>query len=259
MSEFTLFGLSVSNLGFAGTLGRIIGFAKGDGHHLVITANPEIMVYAHNHPEYRQILQGASLVVADGIGLVMASYLSSSPLTNGRVVGIDLVKELVKNSGEKGYSVFLVGVDNEILQKATLNLSSSYSKINIVGYKQGPIFAKNAQFPLSDLKNDELLVAINQAKPDILLVGFGHPKQELWLNYYLPQLPVKVGIGVGGSFDYLAGDIKRSPRVLQMIGLEWLWRLFSNPWLRLARIFTAVAVFPILFFVDKLWKKHPNV
>lgn len=247
---FQLFGINLADVSLRGAADLIQASLRLPGQQLVVTANPEILVYARRHPSYRSLLQGASLVLPDGMGVLLASYLSAHPLRKGRVRGVDLVDILVRESGTKAYSVFFIGsASNDILQKATLNFINKYSKINIVGCESGPRLGSNSDFPISDPNNDKLLEIIREKKPDIILVGFGHPKQELWLSYYLPQLPVKVGIGVGGSFDYFAGVVSRAPRFMQSIGLEWLWRLLLEPW-RIKRIFTALVIFPWLLLVD---------
>jgi len=248
---FRLFGISLADVGLRGAADLVQTALKLPGQQLVVTANPEILVYARRHPTYQKLLAGAGLVVPDGFGVILASYLFREPLARGRVTGVDLVELLIAESGAKGYSLFFIGsASNDILQKATLYFLKKYTKINIVGYEKGPIFSKNhSQFPMLDTDNDKLLASIREKKPDVILVGFGHPKQEEWLSYYLPQLPVKVGIGVGGAFDYFAGTLPRAPRFMSAIGFEWLWRLFMEP-RRLKRILTAILIFPVLALSD---------
>jgi N-acetylglucosaminyldiphosphoundecaprenol N-acetyl-beta-D-mannosaminyltransferase len=250
---FTLFGIKFADIGLNEALAKVQGFLQDSKKHLVVTANPEIMVYSHNHPEYKKILQNTDLVVIDGVGLVLVSYFSRNPLTKGRVTGVELVENLVKNSVSGEYTIFLTGETDSVLEKATLNFSSKYTKINIVGYKSGPIFSKDDKFPLQNKDNDALLEEIKNKKPDILLVAFGHPKQDLWLNYYIPQLPIKIGIGVGGALDYFAGKAIIPPKVFRSLGLEWLWRLVLEP-KRAKRIFTAVVIFPMLVLGDLIKK-----
>jgi N-acetylglucosaminyldiphosphoundecaprenol N-acetyl-beta-D-mannosaminyltransferase len=250
---FTLFGIKIADIDLDKTLAKIQDFLQDGRKHLVVTANPEIMVYAHNHLEYKKILQGADLVVPDGFGLVLASYLGLSPLAKGRVTGVELAENLIKNSTKGGYSIFLVGATKDILEKATLNFSSKYTKINIVGYNSGSIFSVDDKFPLQNKENDELLEEIKNKKPDIILVAFGHPKQELWLKYYMSELPVKVGIGIGGALDYFAGKAIVPPKIVRSIGLEWLWRLIMEP-KRAKRIFIAVVIFPVLVLGDLIKK-----
>ncbi len=247
---YTLFGIRIANIGPVGVLTKIQDFLRDDKKHLIVTANPEIMVYAHNHVGYAKVLQNADLVVPDGIGLILASYLDFCPLTKGRITGVELVENLVKDSQSGGYSIFLTGESDSVLQKATLNFSLKYGKTNIVGYKPGPIFNSDVKFPIKDKINDELLQELQNKKPDILLVAFGHPKQELWLDYYLSKLTVKVAIGIGGALDYFAGNLTMPPLIFKRLGLEWLWRLILQP-RRLFRIIRAVIIFPVIVIIDK--------
>ena len=244
----SIFGLPIADLDLAEAVERINALVRGHGQHLVVTANPEILVYAQKNQNYREVLAQADLLLPDGVGVVLVSYLCGQPLTRGRVPGVELVERLIAESGNKGYSLFLIGSSKDILDKTTHYFAYKYSKINIIGYNEGPIFAITDHFPLNLPANDHLIQDIKNLKPDIILVAFGHPKQELWLNYYLPLLPVKVGIGVGGTFDYFAKVAKRAPAWLRKLGLEWLWR-FGNEPKRLGRILTAVVVFPTLVLI----------
>jgi len=243
---FRIFGLDIQDISLAEILLKIREAIAVNKQMLIVTANPEILVYSQKSKKYYEILKKA-ILLPDGIGIVLASLFGRHFIKNGRVRGVDLVQELVKNSANLGYSVYIIGTSsNDILQKATQNFSSTYGKINIIGYDSGPNFDKKAEFPLNNVENDKLLTILQQLKPDVLLVAFGHPKQEFWLDYYLPQLPVKIGIGVGGTFDYLAGVVKSPPLMFKRLGLEWFWRLIIQP-ARIKRIFTAVIVFPCLF------------
>jgi N-acetylglucosaminyldiphosphoundecaprenol N-acetyl-beta-D-mannosaminyltransferase len=250
---FKVFGCPIANLSLEQVAAQLREYLAQNKQHLVVTANPEILTYAYKHPKYAQVISQASLLIPDGIGVVLASYLSPQPLRQGRVTGVELVRKLIKESGQYGYSVYLVGSQTkDILYKATQNLSKDYGKINIVGYKTGPFFSSEASFPLKSADNDELLKDITELRPDILLVAFGHPKQELWLDYYMSSLPVKIGIGIGGTLDYLAGICPEAPKLFKKMGLEWFWRLITRPKLRFSRIFKAIIVFPVLYLVSRL-------
>lgn len=251
MPNVRIFGLTIQDIGLSRALETIQGFLRTGARHLVVTANPEILVYAKQHPGYHGALHQASLILPDGVGLVAVSWLIGQPILSGRVTGVDLAEQLVKLSTSGNFSVFLVGERNEVLQKATQYFINKYEKVNIVSYVNGPIFTPDSTFPLTNETNDKLLQQIREKKPDLLLVGFGHPKQELWLSHYLPSLPVKVGIGIGGSFDYFAGAVARAPGAIRSLGLEWLWRLIIQPW-RWKRITTAVVIFPCLAIFEAL-------
>lgn len=240
-----LFGISIANLSQSETLDRIQGLLVSGGRHLVVTANPEILVEARRNLVYHQALEQASLVLADGTGLIFASYLLRQPLTKGRVVGVDLVERLVAESGMRGYSVFLAGSTQDILQKTTQHLTYKYKNIRVAGSYSALHDPHIVHDSVDEYESQALIKAVSQAKPDILLLAFGHPKQELWLAKHLPELDVKVALGVGGSFDYLSGLVKRAPVFARSLGMEWLWRLAHQPW-RWKRIYIAIIVFPWL-------------
>ena len=249
-----LFGINIADLSLVETLARLNELRLSGGQHLVVTANPEILLEARRHPEYRQVVAGASLVLADGVGVILASYLMGQPIIKGRVTGVDLVEAIVKDSGKQRYSVFLAGSTEDILNKTTQYFSSKYSNINIVGRYSG-LKIKKYETGVSDGETNDLIKKINEVKPDVLLLAFGHPKQELWLVDHLKELSVKIGMGVGGTFDYLSGSTPWAPRWLRIIGLEWLFRLINEP-LRFSRIVDATIVFPayvLLGIIKKLF------
>ncbi|MFH1867163.1 MAG: WecB/TagA/CpsF family glycosyltransferase [Patescibacteria group bacterium] len=239
-----IFGLPISDISYSETINQIKTWLKQPGQYLIVTVNPEILLQAKKDLSYRNILQKSSLCVPDGFGIILLSYLIGKALTKGRVRGVDLADHLMSNALSSGHNVFLIGNSETVLTK----VASKYE--GGINYTVGPMFTSKASFPLNDPVNNELINKIKAAKPDILLVAFGAPKQEYWLNYYLSQLPsVKVGIGVGGSFDYLGKKVGRAPSFFQKLGLEWFWRVLRQPW-RLIRIIRAVIIFPILAIFD---------
>jgi N-acetylglucosaminyldiphosphoundecaprenol N-acetyl-beta-D-mannosaminyltransferase len=250
---FSLFGITIANISLAEVISKLTEFRRAGGKHMVVTANPEIMLEAKRNPQYQKILKQASLVVPDGFGLILASYLLGQPLTRGRVTGVDLTREIIKNSGEQGYTVFLAGSTIDVLNKTTLYFKSNYKNINIVGKYSAlthPLHAdKLLGRQLLVHESEELIRLINYANPDVLLLAFGHPKQEFWLAEHINELSIKIGIGVGGTFDYLSGTVRRAPIIFQVLGLEWLFRLINEPQ-RWRRIYNAVVVFPLAVFVE---------
>lgn len=240
-----IFGLTINNWSLAETVGQIKSWLTKSEQRLMVTANPEILLKARNDAAYHRLINQAALRVADGVGVILISYLFGKPLHHGRVRGVDLVEKLLSDSQLAGYKVFLVGGSETGLSEVARHYGIGIS------YAVGPQFSDWQELPLNDRANDELINKINQANPDLLLVGFGAPKQERWLSYYLPQLPsVRAGIGVGGSFDYLGGRVRRAPLVMQLLGLEWLWRLILQPG-RIVRIINAAIIFPILAIFDQ--------
>lgn len=258
-TNLTIFGVPIHDFGLEGVLAKIkdIVLSNSSGK-LIITANPEILLEARKNKDYKNILQSAELVLPDGVGVTLASLFYSRPILNGRVIGRILAEELIKISKDNNYTIFLTGTqNNDILSKAIENLKNKsvhYCRSLIVGSHAGPQFSKDDKYPLNDLENEKLLDLIKQTKPDILLVAFGHPKQEMWLKHYLPQLPVKVGIGIGGTLDYWAGLVDKPPILFSKFGLEWLWRLIKQPKIRFKRVFRAVVLFPSMMWIELLKK-----
>lgn len=218
-------------------LARINEFIRSKQPHLVTTVNNEFILEARRNPQFLEALQSSDLSLADSTGVVWASRRFKGRLPE-RVAGADLVDDLVKLAADQGWSIFLVGGADGVAQKAKTKLIQRLPAIKIVGAEIGlkPGDGK--------AKAEALVSRIKKAKPDILLVAFGAPKQELFINRYKKALGVPVMIGVGGTLDFIAGRIKRAPKIVRKLGLEWLWRLILQP-SRLPRIWRAVIVFPI--------------
>ncbi len=186
---------------------------------VVVTADSSGIVAAQSDPEFRSILLGADLVTPDSTGILWAARRKGMPM-RGRVSGVDLVDALCARSADKGYRVYLLGAAPGVAEMAAERLRLRHPGCNVVG-------ARHGYFPPD---SDELVAReVAEAKPDILLVGMGIPRQEkfLWTMREVHRAPVSMG--VGGSFDVLSGRKRRAPKLLQRIGLEWLWRLALSP------------------------------
>ncbi len=225
-----ILGVRVDNLTMSEVLQKIQDFLLDGRQHYIVTVNPEFIVKAQKDREFCEILNNADLAIADGIGVIWASRLVGEPLKE-RVAGIDLVKSL--KFKVKSYKIFLLGGRNGVVEKIAVEWPA------VVGFSE-------------ETDSMELFAQINQCQPDILLVALGASKQEKWIAENLKKLSsVKVAIGVGGAFDMISGRIKRAPRFMQEIRLEWFWRLIKEP-RRLPRIFNAVVVFPWLVLKSKI-------
>ena len=196
-------GVGVSSTELAEVLTKIDSFLTKKGKmKLIVTVNPEFVMLAQDDPEFKKILNGADLAIADGVGLKLAGVKNIVP---GRRVVAEIVKK---------YRVFYLGsrVAAEVVEK--------YGG----AYDNGEVNIKNP------VRNDEIIAKINRFKPDILLVAYGAPWQEKWLWANRHKLKAKVGMGVGGTFDYLTGHVLLPPEWVNKMGLEWLWRLVHEPW-----------------------------
>jgi len=187
----------------------------------VITANPEIALKILEDKDFKEITDQADLITPDGIGIVYASKLLGGNIKE-RVTGFDLVTTLFKlrKKKTKSLKVYALGADKETIRKAVINIENTYPNVNVVGYKDG-YFSKEEE--------SKIVKEINECKPDLLLVGLGSPKQEEFIARHKAYLNSKVAIGVGGTFDVLSGNVKRAPEIYQKLGMEWFYRLATNP------------------------------
>ena len=182
----------------------------------VVTVNPEILLRCRSDAAYSAAVNGADLVLADGIGCVYASRILGTPLPE-RVAGADLTPRLLESLSERRGSVFLYGGRPGVAERAAFYLRRRYPALRIAGTENGYIS-----------REDELLARLKETRPDLLLLGLGAPKQELWMNAHGTDLRC-VMIGVGGLLDVFAGDVPRAPESWQRAGLEWLYRLVRQP------------------------------
>lgn len=193
--------------------------ARGYEPQAVIAVNPEKVIKAQSDPELLRLLRSAGLLIPDGIGVVFATRLLRLGYSE-RVPGAELMPRLCALAATRGYRVFLFGASPEVNSAAVARLREKFPGLNVVGTQHG--FVPGTEMPT-------VIARINEAKPDFLFVALGSPKQELWMAQYLPQLHVKVCQGVGGTFDVLAGRVKRAPWLFRTVHLEWLYRLLSQP------------------------------
>lgn len=199
---------------------RISEFVNSTSYHMVFTPNPEIVMLAKDNEKFKAAMKRADLIVPDGIGVVLASKILKDSLPE-RVAGYDLVQNTMKQAVDKGYRYYFFGSKPGVADMAAEKMRSQYPGIQIVGTRDG--YFKEEQIP-------EIIEDINNSNANILLVALGAPKQELWIDQYQDQLPnIRVAIGVGGSLDGMAGIVKRAPEFFQKVGLEWFYRLVSQP------------------------------
>lgn len=244
-----ILGIKLKPVSSSQALKKVAFFLTQNNQHLIVTLNPEMAVNAQKDSSFKRILNQASLVLNDGVGISLAGWFLKR-VRIPRVPGVDFVKTLCQFSAEKGLRIFLFGGQKKVVKKAAQVLEAEMPGLKIAGALPGEIPEIRALSPYSNRIQDYLFPKINQkinrVHPDILLVGLGSPKQEKWIWANLKKMPgVKIAMGVGGSFDILAGETKPAPNIMRRWGLEWLWRFFWQPW-RYKRIFKAVVVFPCL-------------
>jgi N-acetylglucosaminyldiphosphoundecaprenol N-acetyl-beta-D-mannosaminyltransferase len=226
-APIAMLGVPFDNVTIPETIGLIAQMVESGNPHYIATANVDFLVQAARDVELRRILCDAHLIICDGTPLVWASRLLGNPLRE-RVAGSDIAPLIMKVAAEKGFRPFFLGSTEEACLKAIEKIKEQYPDIQIAGHYSPPISK------LLDMDHDEMRRRIQAAKPDILFVGFGCPKQEKWINMHYRSLGVPVCIGVGGTIDFLAGKIPRAPLWMQKSGTEWIFRLSQEP-RRLAR------------------------
>ncbi len=221
-----ILNVKIDNLTIKEALDRVDDFLESKKQHYIVTPNPEFLVKAQKDREFKDILNQADLAVPDGIGLIFASYILNNRIKE-RIAGVDLMERICEKALKKNWQIFLMGADSGISKKATENLKEKYHGLKIeAGFEEV------------------------YGNPDILFVALGAPKQEKWIVKNLSKLPsVKLAMGVGGSFDFISGRIRRAPKIIQQIELEWLWRFGRQPW-RIKRIYNALIKFPWLVIKD---------
>ncbi len=231
-----ILGVPFDNITTAETIETISGMVASRQPHYLVTANVDFLVQAQEDVELRRILFDAHLVLCDGTPLVWASRLLGNPLLE-RVAGADLVPLLLRVAAEKGYRVFFLGATPESVKQAVDNLKKLHPTLIIADYYSPP-FNK-----LLEMDHDEIKRRVVEAKPDLLFVSFGCPKQEKWIAMHYRSLGVPVSAGVGATIDFLAGTVKRAPLWMQRAGMEWTYRLAQEPRRLFKRYFKDLAVF----------------
>ena len=218
MGRVDILGVGFDRVALVDAVAQIEQRLDGGERTFIITANPEFVMLCRDDREVADIAAHADLVVPDGTGAVMAARLLGDPLP-GRAPGRLLVDRLAALSGERQLSVFLLGAAPGIAERAAATLRRRHPELRIAG-----TYAGSAE------DDDDVVPRVAAAAPDVVLVAFGMPKQERWIARNMPRLTsVRVAVGVGGSLDYLAGAAKPPPRIVHLVGLEWLWRLVRDP------------------------------
>lgn len=213
---------------------------KGVSH--IITANPEIVMAARKRKGYLKLIKTADLVTPDGIGILLASKLLGGNIKE-RVAGFDLVTDIFQKREEEQNTlrVYFVGAEEEVVKRAARNIENTYKYIKVVGIHNG-FFEKE--------RENRILKEIHESQPDLVLVGLGSPRQDQFIHNNKQRIHAKVAIGVGGTFDVWSGKVQRAPMIFRNLGMEWFWRLITNP-KRLFRQF-ALVKFALVVLKERL-------
>ena len=214
----TYLGVEVSPLTYEGIVNEIENRMTRHEQSTIIAVNPEKVIAANRDPQVKTLINESTFQIPDGVGVLLASKLKGGKITS-RVTGVDMMGRLLDFAALKGHSVYFYGAKEEVVTKAIAEIQKERPLLLIAGYTNG-------------YEKDEaaLIQRINDSGAKILFVALGSPKQELWIKRNLMNLPnVLVFQGVGGSFDVFSGLVKRAPAFFRKFGLEWLYRLGSNP------------------------------
>lgn len=222
--KIQLLNVTIDNVTMTEALARAKSFLHAGRFHHIVTPGPEFLLEATAHPRFRHILDQADLALPDGMGLHIGARFTQQKLLT-RVPGADFVEELLTLAAREGKSVFLFGGAPETADRAARNILRRHPHLKVVGIESG------YRGPWQKLHDGRVLEKIHLAKPDILIVALGFPKQELWINEHRAALRhVSIAIGVGRTLEYLAGTIKRAPAIMRATGFEWL-----HTWLNAGR------------------------
>ncbi|MFW5648212.1 MAG: WecB/TagA/CpsF family glycosyltransferase [Candidatus Alkaliphilus sp. MAG34] len=213
-----IMGISIDRVNMEEAYNRFKMFMGKNKLHTIYTPNTEIIMMAQHDYELKEILNTGDLVIPDGIGLVYASKILGKQLKE-RVTGVDLMTRILQYCNKEERSIFILGGKPGIAELATKNITKVFPQIEIKGVRDGYFKEEEEQC---------IIDTINTLEPDVLFVALGVPRQEKWINKH--HLKVRVAMGVGGSIDIWAGTVKRAPIFFQRLGLEWLYRLFKEPW-----------------------------
>jgi N-acetylglucosaminyldiphosphoundecaprenol N-acetyl-beta-D-mannosaminyltransferase len=241
-------GVPVDPVTFEEALAAASGFLKDGGQHLIVTPNPEMAVLAFKDDAFARLLKSSDLAIADGFGLKVAAWIQKKRVPE-IVTGVDFSLGLAGLCEQERCSVYLLGSEEGIAERAAERLRHAFPNLNVAGAESGGVIRYRDGGWRQD---EEVMEKIRRSKPDVLLVALGHGKQERWIRDHLQALPsVKIAVGVGGTFDYLSGKARRPPGSVRGLHLEWLWRLGREP-KRLGRILNAVVVFILIVLLLRL-------
>ena len=247
MNKVNVLDIRFSNISDEELLNVLKGAFKSDSNLRIVTPNPEIVMAAKKSDDLKEMINNSTLVLKDGIGIKIAEKLKGIE-GEKRQTGIETLERLLEIADENGYSVYFVGAKDEILQKAIVNIKSKFPNIVVKGQHNG-------YFKDGSPEEEQILKDIEEKKPDLLIAAMGFPKQEIFLTK--TEAP-KVSIACGGSLDVMSGEVKRAPRWMQKVGLEWFYRLIKDPGRIKRQIVIPVFLWKIVFTKNSCFMEENN-
>jgi N-acetylglucosaminyldiphosphoundecaprenol N-acetyl-beta-D-mannosaminyltransferase len=220
--EIEAFGVRISAVSMNEALDKIEGFIREGTPHHVVTSDANAILRAQEDEEYAGIIRRAALITPDGFGVVWGARLLNLPIYE-RVTGVDMVTGICERAAQNNWSIYILGSEPGIAATAAEKLAARYPGLRIAGTQRG--FWKR-----DGIADEEIVQCIQEAKPEVLFVAFGIPAQEKFIARHFNELNVPVSLGVGGSFDVYSEKLRRAPEYIQRSGLEWLYRVWQEPW-----------------------------
>jgi len=239
---------------FERAIKQIEDYIEQRGNHYICFSNVHTVITCRKDAEFRRVTNEADLALPDGMPLVWALKLLGYG-QHGRVYGPDVLLALCLQSKEKGYSHFFYGGNEGVPELLVTKLTKRFPWLKVAGYYSPPFR------PLTVQEDDDVIDMINNSGADILWVGLGAPKQELWMADHQKRITVPVMLGVGAAFDFHSGKVKQAPRCLQNTGLEWLFRLCMEPRRLWRRYLYNNPLFIFLFsrqLMTEFWRRESN-
>ncbi len=242
MARIRFMNTEIDNLTMDEAVDAIDALVLKKQNAYVVTPNTDVIVQLERNRELQEIYTHASLILADGKPLIWISNIYGCPIKE-KISGSDIFPRLCECASQKGYTMYFLGAAEGIAAIAAKKLQKKYRNLQVVGTYSPPY-----GFEKDEAEMGKILKMIRVAKPDILIVGLGTPKQEMFIYRNLNQLNVPVSLGLGASLDFEAGNIKRAPRWMRNRGLEWFWRIMQDP-KRLAKryLIDFISIIPMFF------------
>lgn len=261
-----ILGIPIDNLSMdeaiAAVFSMVDAYESDHRPRLVATVNVDFVVNTLSwnlgrvrHPELLDILRRADLITADGMPVVLTSKLLGTPLKE-RVTGADMVPGLAREAARLGKSIYFLGGRGDSAARAAMKLQKDYPGFRIAGIDSPRVYVEGSELADSEEIDLPIVNRINEARPDILLIAFGNPKQEVWFNRNHHRLRAAVSIGVGGTFEFITGTVRRAPVWMQRAGLEWVFRISQDPGRLWKRYFVGFFKFGLLIWPAVLYDRY---
>lgn len=237
-----ILGVDIDNIGIdeAGQITKKLIEESNKSCKIIVAPNTEFIMKAQKDEEFYNILKKAEFATPDSVGVTIAGKLQKKPFKQ-RIPGQMYFRKVLEVGEKEGWTFYLLGGKDDVPELAVQNIKKMYPNIKIVGYHEG-FFEKDSEA--------DVIKEINELSPNVLFVAMGAPKQEKWIYKHKDELKVDVAAGQGGTFDYEAGKIKRAPKVIQKLGIEFIWRLILQPSRIIRMLVLPVYLFKITFTKD---------